>query len=50
MKVKFFSSTNTNDLEKWVNEYLEDVSPVDLVDIKMSTCDDSCEVMVITRH
>ena len=49
MKVKFFSSSSTVELEKWVNEYLEDISPVDLVDIKMSTCDASCEVMIITR-
>lgn len=50
MKVKIFTHCNTDELEKLVNEYLEDVSPVNFVDIKMSTCDNSCEAMVITRN
>ena len=49
MKVKMFSNTDVRELEKDINEYLEKVSNTNFVDIKMSTCDHSCEAMVITR-
>ena len=49
MKVKIFSNADMRELEKDINKYLEKVTPVNFVDIKMSTCDHSCEAMVITR-
>ena len=49
MKVKIFTSSCACDLEKEINEYLKDVSPVDFVDIKYSSSDMYSEAMVITR-
>ena len=50
MKVKFFSNSCIRELEKDINEYLENVSNTNFYDIKLSTCDSSCEAVVITRE
>ena len=49
MKVKIFSSRDTQVLEDSVNMYLEKVSNTNFVDIKYSSSDEFSEVIVITR-
>ena len=49
MRIKLFATNNAETLENKVNEFLKTLNVEQIVDIKYSSSDNYCEVVIVYR-
>ncbi|MEC0204173.1 sporulation protein Cse60 [Paenibacillus lautus] len=50
LKVELFSDSNLDDLQDQVNEFLYNIHPDDVKDIKLSSADGTHDILVIYKE
>lgn len=50
LKVELFSDSNLDDLQEQVNEFLSNIHPDDVKDVKLSSADGTYDILVIYKE
>ena len=50
LKVELFSDSNLDDLQEQVNEFLYNIHPDDVKDVKLSSADGTYDILVIYKE
>lgn len=50
LKIELFSDSNLDDLQEQVNEFLYNIHPDDVKDVKLSSADGTYDILVIYKE